>query len=306
MGVKSGFARHGRALVSIIVVQTLLILWLTSWAVGDYLNNQYVRAYVNITVQADAWMIGTLALIGVLVPSVRLVLRRRKHETLTIGVANTQSKIPRPTMATAGSHRPTLAVASAKVSAQPVSSSNISASAPLPSFSNPSSELHPAVAALKADLSEARLSLGLASVTTSPDRTPGPSASGARFEDQKPIFRSPSPTVQHPPMMGPGLQPSNSNPAPIPPFNRPVPSTVIRPMAPPSPGAGAPPRQVLPTLRVEGGTPSTARPVGLLPRPETAQVAPQDISTIITGFMPSQQQKKKESESSNSQTDSHQ
>jgi hypothetical protein len=304
MGVKSGIARHGRALVSIIVVQTLLIFWLTSWAVGDYLNNQYVRAYVNLTIQADAWMIGAVVLVSILVPSMGLVLRRRRSATLTIGVAHTQSKIPRPSLATAGSPRPTMAIASAKATAQPALSSNMSASAQSTAFSKPSTELHPAVAALKADLSEARLSLGLASVTTGPERTPGPSTPGAKFEDQKPTFRPPYPPLQHAATTGPGPQLANANPIPAPSFSRPVPPTVIRPMAPATPGTVAPPHQALPTLKVEAGTPATPRPVGLLPRPETAPMATQDISTIITGFMPSQQQKKKESESSNSKSDS--
>src|SRR4029077_4237499 len=168
MGVKSGIARHGHALVSIIVVQTLLILWLSSWAVGDYLNNEYVRAYVNLTIQADAWIIGAVVLVSILVPSMRLALRRRRSATLTLGVAHTQTKIPRPSLATAGNPRPTMVIASANAGTQPALSSNMSmsASAPSTAFSKPSTELHPAVAALKADLSEARLSLGLATVTT--------------------------------------------------------------------------------------------------------------------------------------------
>src|SRR5690349_10210001 len=207
MGVKSGIARHGRALVSIIVVQTLLIFWLTSWAVGDYLNNQYVRAYVNLTIQADAWMIGAIVLVGILVPSMGLVLRRRRHATLALGVTHTQSRIPRPTLAVAGSLRPTQAAASSKASTQSVMSSNVSARSPSTAFSAPSTELHPAVAALKADLSEARLSLGLASVTTSPGRTPSPSAPVGKFEDQKPNLRPPLPPVQHSPTTGHSPQP---------------------------------------------------------------------------------------------------
>jgi len=251
-------------------------------------------------------MIGAVVLVGVMVPSIGLALRRRRHVTLALGVTHNQSKIPRPTLAAAGSLRPTLATASAKASIQPVVSSNVNQSAPSTAFSAPSAELHPAVAALKADLSEARLSLGLASVTTSTVRTPGPSAPVSKFEDQKPIFRPPLPPVQHSPTMSPGPQPANSILTPAPNFNRPLPPTVIRPMAPPTPGILAPPRQTLPTLKVEGGTPPSQRPVGLLPRPETAPVTTQDISTIITGFMPSQQQKKKESESSNNHTGSQQ
>jgi hypothetical protein len=304
--MKSGIEHHGhgRVFVSIILFQTLLIVWLTSWVVGDYLNNEYVRAYVNLTIQADAWMIGTVALVGILAPSMALVLRRRRHATQTLGVVQTQSKIPRPTLATAGGPKPTLAIASAKTSAQPILSSNINASAPSTAFSKPSTELHPAVAALKADLSEARLSLGLASVTTSAERTPGPSAPAAKFEDQTASFRPPSPPVRHQPATGPGPQLANSNPTPPPTFNRPLPPTVIRPMAPPTTGGLAAPRPLPPTLKIEEGTPQAPRPVGLLPRPETGPVITKDISTIITGFMPSQQQKKKESESSNTPADS--
>ncbi|MBO0888619.1 hypothetical protein J2P12_05910, partial [Candidatus Bathyarchaeota archaeon] len=83
VAVKSGVARHGRALVSIILFQTLLILWLSLWAVEDYLNNQYVKAYVDGIVQAEGWVFGLLAFVGVLGSALSLVVRR-KHSAKTI------------------------------------------------------------------------------------------------------------------------------------------------------------------------------------------------------------------------------
>lgn len=299
---------HGRLLTSVILVQTLLVVWLSSWVIGDYLNNQYVRAYVNLTIQADAWMIGTLALVGVVGSSMGLVLRRKRHAAQTLGMTSTQSKIPRPSLATANIPRPSLAIASTKASSTPsptpISSPNVGV---LSGQSlKPSTELHPAVAALKADLSEARMSLGLASVTTNAQRPTGPASPATKFEDQKPIFGTPSTPVQHP-ILSPAPQQIASHPPQSSMFNRPLPPTVIRPMAPPTAGGTLPPAQTMPTLKIEGGPPSTPRPVGLLPRPEPVQATAKDVSTIITGFMPvQQQQKKKESDSPNGQTNSSQ
>ncbi len=310
-GVRSGFARHGRALISIILFQSLLIVWLSSWAVGDYLNNQYVRAYVNLTIQTDSWLIGTVFLVGILGSSAGLVLRRKRHSANTLGIVSTHSKIPKPTLATA----------SAKTTAQPMASSKPGAqpSVTSVSFSKPSTELHPAVAALKADLSEARMSLGLASVATGGGTSPA-----TKPEDHE-IAAPQRPAVMNSPLFGPRPQtsaPSQTQPTttiqPAPHSTptslnpRPLPPTVIRPMAPPSPSGPSATGQIMPLLKVENSSPPTPRPVGLLPRPQTAQAMPKDVSTVITGIMPSQQQqspqqqKKKESESSDGQSNSQQ
>jgi hypothetical protein len=291
-------ARHGRALISIIFFETLLIIWLLSWVVGDYLNNQYVRSYVNTTVQADSWIIGTLALLGIVGSSAGLVLRRKRRAAKTLGMVSTHSRIPRPT----------LTITPTKTTSQPMISSKATTQPTVTSASSkPSSELHPAVAALKADLSEARLSLGLASVTTGQGLAGPASPITARFEDSKPSFATQT-TVQHPPAISQTSQPITTNPNPQPMPARPTPPTVIRPMAPPAPSRPAGTGQPMPLLKVESGTPPTPRPVGLLPRPQTPPTTARDVSTVITGIMPDQQQqqKKKESESSTGKTGSQQ
>ena len=281
VNLKSGIARHGRALISIILVQMLLIFWLASWAVGDYLNNQYVRAYVNLTVQSDAWAIGLLAFVGVLGSSMGLVLKRRKHASATLEVSNKQSRIPKPAI-------PTMP---GKLNVQPSPSTK------------PSAELHPAVAALKADLSEARLSLGLASVTTgNAGPTNSPTTQPARFDDQKQTIGTQSPPISRP-FLPPNPQAVTSNQQTFPAGPRPVPSTVIRPMAPTMPSGPIPARQPMPMLNVQSIPSAPPKPVGLLPRPEQVPAnAAKDVSTVITGIMPVQQDKKKEQGSSNSQS----
>src|SRR5438093_5947051 len=76
---RSGLARHGRTVMSIILFQTLLIVWLSVWAVEDYLNNAYVRAYVDLSIQTEGWILGVLAFIGVLGSVMGLVVRRNRH-----------------------------------------------------------------------------------------------------------------------------------------------------------------------------------------------------------------------------------
>lgn len=283
MNVKSGIARHGRALISIILAQMLLIFWLASWAVGDYLNNQYVRAYVNLTVQSDAWMIGLLAFVTVLGSSIELVLKRRKHEGPTLEISSKQSRLPKPA----------IPAMPGKLNVQP---------SPSP---KPSTELHPAVAALKADLSEARLSLGLASVTTG---TAGPTTSSTtqptKFEDQRQTVGAQSPPVSRP-FLPPNVQPATSNQQTFSAGPRPLPPTVIRPMASQSPSGPTPLRPPMPILNVQANPSPTPKPVGLLPRPEQVPAnTAKDVSTVITGIMPVQQDKKKEQDSSSNQTGS--
>ena len=291
VSIKSGIARHGRALISIILAQMLLIFWLSSWVVGDYLNNQYVRAYVNLTIQSDAWAIGLLAFVGVLGSSMGLVLKRRRHATATLEVSDKQSRIPKPAF-------PTIP---GKLTVQPAINAQPSPSA------KPSAELHPAVAALKADLSEARLSLGLASVTTgAAGPTPASVAQSAKFDDQKQTIGAQSPPVSRP-FLPPNRPAVTSNQQTFPTGPRPIPPTVIRPMAPPSPGGPVTARQPMPMLNMQGNPSAPPKLIGLLPRPEQVPAnTAKDVSTVITGIMPpAQQDKKKEQDStSNSQSGS--
>ena len=297
--VKSGVARHGRALVSIVLFQTLLIFWLSFWAVEDYLNNVYVRAYVDGTIQVEGWLFGLVAFVGVLGSVTGLVVRR-KHSMRSLETISTGVKTAGPI--SPGFRAP--AFGSASVSTKPA----IAAVA----NSKPSVELHPAVAALKAELSEARMSLGLQTVATTPEKLVGPTA---RFEDQRTNVGSQPGPAMRPPMMGPRPQLSVMGPTPqtvIRPgpsqmSNRPLPPTVIRPMAPLPSGAAPFPRPV-PVLKIEGSTPPVhvQAPIGTVPRPEPLAAAPKDASTVITGIMAVQQQKKKDEPGSSNGQDTDQ
>src|SRR5207247_8569616 len=140
---RSGLARHGVTFMSIILYQILLIAWLSVWAVEDYLNNAYVRAYVDLSIQTEGWILGVLAFIGVLGSVMGLVVRRNRHASTTLDLANTETTVPISTPVTKNTP---------------------------PTSSKPSVELHPAVAALKAELWQCRMRLGLESVAAGPER----------------------------------------------------------------------------------------------------------------------------------------
>lgn len=306
IGLKSGIGQHGRALVSIILVQIVLILWLASWAVGDYLNNQYVRAYVDGTVQADSFVIGGLFFIVLLGSVLGLVLRRRRHASLSLEVPKTRM---RGSMSV-----PTKSPMSGQMkasSAGPVVKS-VSLTGQTVEGPKPAVELHPAVAALKADLSEQRMSLGLASVGPGPANASQPTG----YASQKPGMnpqQTPSPQMsipQRPQSPFSSQSPPSTVIRPGPPaqaFRPNPPPTVIRPTAPlsPPPLASVPgsSAQPLPVLRVESGNaPAAPRPMGLLPQPQALPPTVKDVSTVITGIVPPL--KKKDSDSLDSQNSS--
>lgn len=300
IGVKSGFARHGRAIASVILFQTLLIIWLSSWAIGDYSNNQYVRAYVDSTVQSMAWIFGAVVVIGVLGSVLGLIVRRRRGTSLElVGVS---PKVPLSTpMAKSVPSVSRVSVPVSRHTAVPAPSvTTVSATGTTMTAPVPAVELHPAVAALKAELSEARMSLGLASVTTGPQTAIGPAN---RFDDQRNLQGAParSQTV-NPPGMSPRPQNSamnqtlpptvirpmspNSNPNVTPTLavRPPTPPTVIRPMIPSS-GQSVQP-MTSPMLRPPAPSQQTPQPVGVPSRPQTMPPTPKDVSTVITGIMP--------------------
>ena len=262
IGVRSGFARHGRALMSIIMFQTLLIGWLSLWAVEDYLNNAYVRAYVDISVQTQGWLLGVLAFTGVLGSVMALVVRRNRHGSKSIELVSTGTTAP------------------------------ISTPVPIlgPAMSSkPSVELHPAVAALKAELSERRMSLGLESVAVGSDRNAAPAAG---FAGQRTVAGTQSTPKMRSPVIGPRPEPTVPGMVPatvvrptMSNVNRPIPPTVIRPMLP-SRGSSPLP-QTAPVLEVERGN----SPVATEPRPDSAPATPRDMPTVVTGILPVQQKK---------------
>ncbi len=252
---RSGLARHGRTVMSIILFQTLLIVWLSVWAVEDYLNNAYVRAYVDLSIQTEGWILGVLAFIGVLGSVMGLVVRRNKGASKTLDLATAETTVPISTPVT--------------VTTPPTSST-------------PSVEFHPAVAALKAELSERRMSLGLESVAAGPERNAGPSEG---FAGQKTMMGTRSSQVIQSPMAGPRQQPSVLGTFPQA-VNRPIPPTVIRPMLP-SRGSVVH-SQTPPVLRIDRGTAPVQAEPGQGRGPEVSR----DATTVVTGVLPVQEKKK--------------
>lgn len=300
MGVKSGLARHGRAIASLLLFQSLLIVWLSSWVIGDYSNNQYVRAYVDSTVQSLAWVFGAVVVIGILGSVLGLIVRRRRGSSLElVGVSPKvpvstpmRKSMPSVSRVSVPVSRPTPVPAP---SVTTVSATGTTTTAPVPAV-----ELHPAVAALKAELSEARMSLGLASVTTGPQTAIGPSN---RFDDQRNLQGAPTRSQMAAP---PGVSSRPQNPV----MNQTLPPTVIRPMAPssspnvtptlavrpptpptvirpmiPASGQNVQP-MTSPMLRPPAPSQQTPQPVGVPSRPQTIPPTPKDVTTVITGIMP--------------------
>lgn len=109
-----------------MLLQTLIIVFLSSWLVEEYLNNIYLQAYINETVQANSAVIAISVIVGI----VGIALGLFKHLKSThkqIGELVSQHE------------------------AEPLSPTS-------PPFvaatSKPSVDLHPMVAALKADLAQ--------------------------------------------------------------------------------------------------------------------------------------------------------
>ena len=115
-----GFAK------GIMLFQTLIILFLSSWIYEEYLNNIYLQAYVNNTFQAYGLLIVAAVILGALGLSFGLMkILKSTHEQIGELVNNQDS----------------------------VSMGVISGDSPMAAPSpKPAIDLHPMVAALKADL----------------------------------------------------------------------------------------------------------------------------------------------------------
>ena len=117
-----GFAK------GIMLLQTLVILFLSSWIVEEYLNNIYLQAYVNDTFQANAAIIAIIVILSTLGLAFGLLkVLKSTHRQIGALVNEPQS--------------PTFGVTSG--------SAPLTASSP-----KPATDLHPMVAALKADLAQ--------------------------------------------------------------------------------------------------------------------------------------------------------
>ena len=103
-----------------MLLQMLVIVFLSSWIYEEYLNNIYLQTYVNDVIQADGSLIAILVIVSTLGLAVGL-FKVLKSTHRQIGAIVNQSQAP--------------------VTSTPVASS-----------SKPTIDLHPMVAALKADL----------------------------------------------------------------------------------------------------------------------------------------------------------
>ena len=103
-----------------MLLQTLVIVFLSSWIYEEYLNNIYLQSYINDVIQADGSLIAILVIISTLGLAVGL-LKVLKSTHRQIGAIVNQPQAP-------------------------------FTSAPVASNYKPATDLHPMVAALKADL----------------------------------------------------------------------------------------------------------------------------------------------------------
>ena len=109
-----------------MLFQTLIILFLSSWIYEEYLNNIYLQSYVNDTFQAFGLLIAGVVIVGALGLAFGL-LKVLKSTHKQIGALVNQPDSPSPALTT-GSSKTT------------------------PSTQTSAIDLHPMVAALKADL----------------------------------------------------------------------------------------------------------------------------------------------------------
>jgi len=353
---KNGLPHRGRRQIYIIIVQSILILWLGAWAVGDYLNNIYVRAYVDGSLAAYGWIL-ILGVVGGSLGSAWTMVRKRRAVVgrsieKPVKEAKKSSIIPKiatpalqtspkpglnPKLASIGIRTSSLSSISSTPSTVPEPSSTgaipaASFSPPPPSSDSgfkPGPELHPAVAALKAELSERRVTLGLVTATVGQDQSP---SSPSPVPVQPQAMQRPSPPgLESRPFQR--IEPVNNIPPPTPSFSRPAPGPApIRPMqSAPPPSRPMQPfsfnrpvqpqfpaqnnsRPILPSRpsqpvsqeRFEDAV-SRAGFVPTQPSQNPNQIPqnmprpiPRNVSTVITGIMP----KKKDPQDPNNQDSS--
>ena len=204
--------------VIVILAQFLVILSLSSWLYVEYLNNVYLRDYVSLFLLADGWVLVVGALVVAMGSFTGLMFRRNKTVKMVKEVAvETNVTVALPTAAAAP---------------------------------KPDSGFHPAVAALKAELSNRRMSFG--SMTVPSSEQPKPLLTLQAEERGVPVV--PRPTGVYPPGMGPRIMPPRP-PMPFP--ARPVQRDDSR-----GPAETQAPTPIAPTM-------------------------PRNVTTVITGIIPS-------------------
>ena len=342
---KPSLAHRGHRLIYLAVTQTLVIVWLALWNIGDYLNNIYVHAYVDGMLATYGWLIVLAFVGGSLGSSWMFVHRRHRITGKSVEVAVKESRPPKitptvlktaalsapstglnPKLASIGIRTSTFSTpqstsAPTNVPQPTVTPTSFTPSPPSSEASaKPSVELHPAVAALKAEMSERRVSLGLVSATVGQEtaRPPGQvqqpqpmERPASNFLEARPQQRSEQP--MNPQQLPPTVVRPSLPPGPV---QRPVqPPPGIRPMQPfgfgrPSqPGQNNPaspqfqrPPQPGSADRFEDAVsragfiptnnqPPAAQGPSPAPRAPPPFEPPHNVTTVITGIMPGQKKK---------------
>jgi hypothetical protein len=256
--------RHRSLSKIVITMQSFVILSLSLWIVQEYLNNMYLREYVDGVIQADGLIFGALGTLLLLGSVSSIMFLRRRHGEKRFGAVSLEVNSPAiPTIKTAP-----------KPSANPIDTS------PKPSeaFAKPSLDFHPVVAALKADMADRRSSFG--AMTSSggdqPTAVPAPN-----LQVQKPSILDQLAPNRPAPMMAP--RPGQSGTPSIQ-----TPMHDLRPQPPTSPRtdqvAPFPQRPMLGVQPQQG--PQAVQSIQPLP-----PHIPTNVTTVITGIMPVQKKK---------------
>ncbi len=231
--VQSSFRKRVPGFAKIFMLaQTVTIVSLSLWIYEEYLNNVYLRLYVSDFFQTEGWAIVTLTVLVGVGGLTRLLFRRSKTMERKVEAVSAEVKVP------------VLVAESVK---------EVSAKR--------DAGLHPAVAALKAELAGRPRAFGTPTVPSAeePETVPAP-----KTEERKTVPADQPSARLYSIVTGPRTQLARG----------PVP---VRPM---------------PVLGREDSMPSA----GTQPTVVPPRATPQNVTTVITGLMPVQ--KKKETEAS--------
>src|SRR6266567_6375530 len=150
--IQDSAPRHRSASKIVILVQTFVIFYLSLWILEEYLNNMYLREYVNGVFQADGLIMGMLGTLLVLGSVSSLMFMRRRHGEKKFGAVSLDFTPSAPKV---------------KMSAEAMTK-------PAEASAKPNMDFHPVVAALKADMADRRMSFGSVLGTGTQQPTTGP------------------------------------------------------------------------------------------------------------------------------------
>lgn len=245
---------HGSASKIVIMVQSIIILSLSYWVVEEYLNNKYFGEYLNGVFQSDGLIFGTLGTLLVLGSISSLIFLRRKHGEKKFGAVSLEVASSTPKI---------------KLAAEPKAKAS-------ETFSKPSADFHPVVAALKADMADRRMSFGsmAGSGSDQPQTPPMPPTLGVQKASVLDQFGPNRQAVVNSP-----TQLQTGTPAPQRAFSDPRPQIPTGQVT--QPGALVSQRP-MPLLRTQQPSGSTV----LQPSQTPPSQIPANVTTVITGIMP--------------------